>query len=92
VLGVHQAFTYEQHDLALSPGDLLVLYTDGITEAENARSEMFGEERLIKFVQTYQGDSPESFVEELLGEVRSFSEKPELSDDSTVIALRKVKP
>ena len=92
VLGVHQAFTYEQHDLALSPGDLLVLYTDGITEAENARSEMFGEERLIKFVQTYQGDSPESFVEKLLGEVRSFSEKPELSDDSTVIALRKVKP
>jgi sigma-B regulation protein RsbU (phosphoserine phosphatase) len=92
VLGVHQGFNYEEQSLILSPGDLLLLYTDGITEAESSRGEMYGDDRLMNFVKTYRSDPLQSFVDALLAEVRSFSERPELGDDFTVIALRKVKP
>lgn len=89
VLGVHEGFTYEEHTLSLSPGDLLVLYTDGVTEAENYHGGMFGEERLIEFAQTRRTDPLDKFLDDLLGEVQFFSEKPEMDDDFTVIALRK---
>lgn len=89
VLGVHEDFTYEERTLSMSTGDLLLLYTDGVTEAENQLGEMFEENRLIEFVQTHRTDSFETFLNDLTNEVQLFSEKSELVDDFTVIALRK---
>jgi sigma-B regulation protein RsbU (phosphoserine phosphatase) len=92
VLGVHDGFTYEERSLDLSEGDLLVLYTDGVTEAESFHGEAFGEDRLIGFVRNRSRDSLDDLLNGLLDEVRFFSERPELADDVTIIAMRKMKP
>jgi len=90
VLGVHEDFTFEQRDISLSTGDVLLLYTDGITEAENRSGEMFGEKRLLEFARINNDRPPETMIENLFQEVRSFSGKGELDDDCTVMALMKL--
>ena len=91
VLGVHEDFTYEERSLTMAPGDLLLLYTDGVTEAENQQGEMFEEERLTEYVKSRSASSLEIILDGLLSSVRNFSGKKELGDDLTVIALRKKK-
>jgi serine phosphatase RsbU (regulator of sigma subunit) len=91
VLGVHEDFTYEERDLTMSPGDLLLLYTDGVSEAENQQGDMFEEERLIEFVRRRSASSLEIILDGLLNNVRKFCGKEELGDDFTVIALRKTR-
>ena len=90
VLGVHEDFSFEEGAIVLSIGDLLLLYTDGITEAENESGEMFGETRLVEFAKTNNNQPSEKLIESLLQEVRRFSGKAELDDDCTVMALRKI--
>ncbi len=89
VLGVHEQFTYQDITVPFSPGDILVLYTDGITEAENYHGAMFGEERLTEYIKNRRSEPLNSFLDVLLSEIVSFSEKPDLEDDTTVIVLRK---
>jgi sigma-B regulation protein RsbU (phosphoserine phosphatase) len=90
-VGVHEDFGYTEERLALSPGDLLVLYTDGVTEAESPHDEMFGDERLIEFVRTRRSDSVKEIIEDLTNEILVFSDRPDMADDFTVMALRKAK-
>jgi sigma-B regulation protein RsbU (phosphoserine phosphatase) len=90
VLGVHEGFAYEEKAVKFSPGDLLVLYTDGVTEAENGRGDMFGTDRLARFMQDHRSEPLELLIENLSAEVRLFSDRPEFADDFTVIAIRKV--
>lgn len=69
-----------------SPGDLLLLYTDGLVEAHNGEFEEFGEERLAAFITTRHHLSAEAFLGELRQAVRDFAGK--LSDDLTIIVLK----
>jgi len=89
ILGVHEQFTFQEKSVSFSSGDMLVLYTDGITEAENYHGQMFGEIRLIEYIKNRRTEPLDSFLGILLSEIQSFSEKPDLEDDTTVIALRK---
>lgn len=89
VLGVHEDFNYAENRVSIEPGDILVLYTDGVTEAENFHGKMFGEERLLEYIKNRRGEPIDSFLDALLSEIYSFSEKSELEDDTTLIALRK---
>ncbi len=91
VLGVHEDFTYEERNLTMAPGDLLLLYTDGVTEAANQQGDMFEEERLMEYIRSRSASSLEIILDGLLSNVRNFSGKKELGDDFTVIALRKKK-
>jgi len=89
VLGVHEDFGFEERTVQLDPGDLLLLYTDGVTEAADGRGEMFGYERLAQFCSTHRAESAASFLDSLLREVRRFTGKDSLDDDLTVIILKK---
>lgn len=91
VIGVHEDFAYEEQSLTMAPGDLLFLYTDGVTEAENQSGDMFGEERLIEYIRNRSASPLEIILEGLLNDVRNFSGKKEPGDDFTAIALRKTK-
>lgn len=88
VLGVHEEFEFEEKQLTFRPGDLLFLYTDGVTEAENERGEMFEEDRLVKFVRDHRSEPLSSLLGGLVAEVRRFSKDSVLVDDLTTIALR----
>jgi sigma-B regulation protein RsbU (phosphoserine phosphatase) len=90
VLGVHEAFTYEEIRHELAAGDTILLYTDGVTEAENSRGQQFGEERLNSLLCRKKESAIETIPDILLREVRQFTGKTELGDDFTVIGLRKL--
>jgi sigma-B regulation protein RsbU (phosphoserine phosphatase) len=89
VLGVHEDFTFSERTVEVKPGDLLVLYTDGITEATNANDEMFADTRLAQFCAEHRGASPATFLDRLVGEVASFAGRDSFEDDLTVIVLKK---
>jgi sigma-B regulation protein RsbU (phosphoserine phosphatase) len=72
----------------LAPGDVLVLYTDGVTEAFNTADEFFGEERLAACIGEYRAGSAEEILAALLREIRAFTGAAPQSDDITVIVIR----
>jgi sigma-B regulation protein RsbU (phosphoserine phosphatase) len=89
VVGAFPFSTYEESKLELRSGDLLVCYTDGITEPENEYGEMFGEERLIELVAKNSDRDEAQIIECVMERVREWTGVPELSDDMTVLLARK---
>ncbi len=90
VLGVHEDLDYESETVSLARGDLLVLYTDGLIEAENGRGEMFEDRRLMESLARHQAASAESIVSAIEETVRSFCAGRSFGDDYTVMVLRKM--
>jgi serine phosphatase RsbU (regulator of sigma subunit) len=88
-VGLVPEVAYESHAVPLEPDDLLVLYTDGIWEAENPAGEEFGRERLARIVVGVRNEPASRVVEALRGEWERFREGTEPADDTTVIALRR---
>jgi sigma-B regulation protein RsbU (phosphoserine phosphatase) len=89
VLGVHEEFIYEEKSVNFYSGDLLLLYTDGITEAENSDGEFFEEDRVIEIVKAQRKESPETILDHLIKAVHDFSGNGKMADDITAIILRK---
>ena len=71
----------------MAPGTMLFLYTDGLTEAENAQLEQFGEQRVTDVINTFNGSS-EELVGTMTAAVRQFVGETEQSDDITMLAIR----
>jgi phosphoserine phosphatase RsbU/P len=90
VVGAFPFARYDESCLTLHPGDLLVCYTDGITEPENAFGEMFGEERLIELIRRHGHLDDGDIVKNILESVRSWTGSPELHDDMTLLIARQV--
>jgi serine phosphatase RsbU (regulator of sigma subunit) len=88
VLGVDGDEEYGEETVSLAPGDLLVFYTDGVTEAENSSHELFGEERLIGVVSRYAHLSPDELIGRIREEIVSFASGAPQSDDITLMVLR----
>jgi serine phosphatase RsbU (regulator of sigma subunit) len=87
VLGLFTEWECRTAERQLLPGDLLAIYTDGITEAFNDRDEEFGEERLIRALQEHRRLAPNELVAAIFDEVRRFSPR-EQRDDITLIVAR----
>jgi len=93
VVGVLEGATYEEDSCVLGPGDRLVLYTDGVTEAANARGELFGEERLYALVDALPRDlTSEQVTERILEGVRGHLAGEDAGDDITLLVLRVLEP
>jgi len=92
VVGAFPFAAYTESCLVLNPGDLLVCYTDGITEPENAFGEEFGEQRLIDLVKEHAQQRDGELVRIVLDAVRSWTGTPELHDDMTLLLAREVQP
>ncbi len=89
MVGAFPFATYEESKLELRSGDLLVCYTDGITEPENEYGEMFGEERLIEIIAKNADRDEQQIIQSVMESVRQWTGVPELSDDMTVLLARK---
>ena len=88
VLGLLAAAEYRQGTAPICPGDLLVFYSDGVTEAPNTSEEQFGEERLLAAIEDCGQKSAAEIRDELLRRVRSFIGEKELQDDLTLVVVR----
>jgi sigma-B regulation protein RsbU (phosphoserine phosphatase) len=88
VAGVFPGMDVSVQAMELQPGDTLVFYTDGVTEAFNAGGEMFGEERLVAHLAAQQGASAADTVASVLAAVRQHAGEHPQSDDITVLAVR----
>jgi serine phosphatase RsbU (regulator of sigma subunit) len=87
VLGLFSPWECRMEDLRLSPGDLLAIYTDGITEAFDASDDEFGEARLIETLRTHRDLPPDDVIASVYDDVRRFSPH-EQRDDMTLIVAR----
>ncbi len=88
VVGMMEGAAYEEGTVPLEPGDRLVLYTDGVTEADRGNGDMFGEARLETLLRSLPpGLSAREVVEAVLSRLRLFLGEVEAGDDVTVMAL-----
>lgn len=74
----------------MKPGDVLVLYTDGISETENKDGEPFGKERILKVLNKIEGSAQE-IVDAIMNDLRDFAGFEKLDDDITVLVMKKTK-
>jgi phosphoserine phosphatase RsbU/P len=89
-VGALEDAEYASGTVAFEPGDVMVLYTDGITEAENASQEMFGEERLCETISRTRTLPAAAIVDAILESVRAFTGATPQSDDITLMVVRSV--
>ena len=89
-LGLIPGTDYYQTAVQLTPGDLLVFYTDGLTEAGDESGEELGSERLLKLARTLPVESPVAAGQALVAGVRSFSNGTPSRDDETLLVLQRM--
>ena len=86
-VGVMPDWHFTEQETRMVSGNILFLYTDGLTEAENARHELFGERRVTDLVSTFKG-SPQKLIETMTDAVHQFVGDTEQSDDLTMLAIK----
>ncbi len=86
-LGTFETAKYKQKTIRLSPGDALVVYTDGVNEAFNVEGEEYGNDRLEAFLANHADLRPRKLVEELRADVAEWADGTEQSDDVTIMCL-----
>jgi sigma-B regulation protein RsbU (phosphoserine phosphatase) len=89
VLGAFKDIPLEERQIEVAPGDLLIFYTDGVTEAMNATSQMFGEERLRAIVRANAGASAEQVCQAVLQALDNFIKDTPPSDDITLLIVKR---
>ncbi len=92
LLGKFENAPYEMNTVKLKPGDTVVTFTDGVTEAENEEESYFDEERVTAYLEKHPVKSLNSLVKGLFLEVMKFVGSAPQSDDITVLSVRFAEP
>jgi phosphoserine phosphatase RsbU/P len=88
VIGLLPDSQYQESSFQQQPGDVVVLYTDGVSESMNARDEEWGEERLIACAKACFGLTARETLDRMMGEAAAFATGAPLHDDMTLVILR----
>ncbi len=88
VLAAMPDFVYKSDVAYLSPGDEMILYTDGVSEAHNPQKELYGVERLINFANNAQYFNAKQLLDEISDDVVKFADGMDQFDDTTLLILR----
>jgi sigma-B regulation protein RsbU (phosphoserine phosphatase) len=86
-LGFDAGLEFERTELTLRPGDALVFYTDGVSEAFNPADECYGDDRLIADTAALAGQPASTLTATLLAKVHAFADKAPQSDDIAILTL-----
>ena len=86
-VGAMPDWRFEEQTVDLAEDAILFLYTDGLTEAENAQQALFGDKRVAEVISSFEG-SPEALIETMTAAVRQFVGDTEQSDDLTMLAIQ----
>ncbi|NIR48283.1 SpoIIE family protein phosphatase [candidate division KSB1 bacterium] len=90
VLGILPECKFEKNDVGLKPGEIIIIYSDGVTEAENEQEEQFGEERLRDIVWKYSNLSSKQIMDKIYAEVSGFAGPKKQDDDVTLVIIKAV--
>ncbi len=82
--------TIEMGSLELNFGDLIFLYTDGVTEAANRNDDFFGEQKLLDLLKNNHSLLPENLVAETFNKIRTFTDEAKQNDDITILSIKYV--
>jgi phosphoserine phosphatase RsbU/P len=88
VLGVFEHAVFEEETLTLGRGDVLIAFSDGVTEAMNDAGEEFTDERLLASLDRHRGNTLQATLDALLADVRAFCRGATQSDDVTIVMVR----
>ena len=87
-LGCMKGIKYTEKTTVLNPGDILYVYTDGVTEANNSRHEMFGEKRMLKALDNASGENMMTLSKSIVDSITKFIDGSEQFDDITMLGLK----
>lgn len=88
-VGVFPDFKYEMQEMDLGKGSRLLLYTDGVTEAERSDKSQYGEDRLVEWAKSSHGiESEEGVCKMLYADVKRFVAGNEQNDDITIMSIK----
>ncbi len=87
-IGLIDEAEYREGTVKLFPGDLLIMYTDGVTEAVNSENEEFGRERLANVIKRYRHLPADQIIKEIRQAMRDFTQGVPLADDTTFLICR----
>jgi sigma-B regulation protein RsbU (phosphoserine phosphatase) len=88
ILGVKSDVQFEEKSIQLSRGDMVLFYTDGITEARNGAGDLFGTERLCSILKAGFRENPEYLIETILREVTAYSGTTTVEDDISLVVMK----
>lgn len=88
-LGLLQNQKFGVENIRMHKGDILVIYTDGISDARNVNDELFGEQRIVKILQQCYNETPENIAYRIIEEVQKFSAGSNFSDDQTIVVIKR---
>jgi len=89
IVGIMPSVPYEEEKIPFNSGDLLVIFSDGVTEAMNAAEEEFGEQKLIDLIIKNRHESPENLIDIIINNVKIFTSGQAQSDDITVVIVKR---
>ncbi len=89
-LGVLEEFPYEEDAARMDPGDTLIVYSDGITDAVNEFDQPFGEERLQKVVTEHAGERAEEIMARVVNAVKAHEHETPRIDDLTLLVVKRI--
>ena len=90
ILGIRPNSRYEERPIYISSGDILCLYTDGVTEAENGRGEQFEEARIIEILNKYKSLSSSEIGKKTIEAVGAFAHEGHSMDDLTLVIVKRL--
>lgn len=90
ILGIIEKADFAPGIVEMLPGDILLLYTDGVTEAHNAEREMYEEHRLLRLLSSLQNIHPAEIIQNIHKEVLAFAFENQPEDDITMVCVRRV--
>ena len=89
VAGIVPSYPFEETSFTMLPGELLVLFSDGMTEAMNNNEEEFNEDRLKEVIIKYKTELPENLLEIIFKEVQKFCGNTAQTDDMTIVIIKR---
>ncbi len=89
LLGIMKEQKFKIENVSLMPGDILVLYTDGLSEAQNNMGELFGEDRIVEVIRNNKAETPKNITLALLDSVVKFADDLRYSDDKTIVVIKR---
>ena len=88
VLGGIEDIPYNEYALNFKPGDMIFLYTDGVTEANNDYHGFYGEDRLKETINKFKDESLNMIITKIKDDIRSFCDNQDQYDDVTMVILK----